>query len=117
PVTGNVNRTAGPVLRICTDCPPGGVASGTMPFFSSAAAMPGAVVTAVVPPRRCTAAAARVPLGCAVAADAAVAAEPASRLVTAVAAARYLNPRMSSPSAPLPRDLSRLRREFVQERV
>ena len=58
PVTGNVNRTAGPLAGDCTDWLPGQVASGTMPLASSAAAMPGAVVTAVAPLLRCTAAAA-----------------------------------------------------------
>ncbi len=49
---------AGPLLGKSTDSVPGEVASGTMPFLSSAGAMPGAVVTAVAPLLRCTAAAA-----------------------------------------------------------
>ena len=72
---------------------PGEVASGTMPFLSNAGAMPGAVVTVVAPPRRCTAAAGWVPAPCDVAADAAVVAEPA-RPAIAATAATYLKPRM-----------------------
>ena len=69
-----------------------GRARGTMPFLISADAIPGAVVTAVVPPCRRTPAAACAPAPRDVAADAAVTAGPVSTPVIATTAARYLNP-------------------------
>jgi hypothetical protein len=101
PVTGNENHTAGPLFRSRSDWLPGAVAIGTMPFFSNAAAIPGAVVTEVAPARSRTVAAAWVaPAECVVAADAAVTAEPVNRPAIAVAAANCRNARMTSPIRP-----------------
>src|ERR1700761_439493 len=103
PVTGNANFAAADPWTSASCSVPGATPTGTMPFSISVRAMPGAVVTVVVPPLSQTdelsPAGAFVLAGALVLAEAAVVPSSGarSRPAPAAATARRPNTRMLSP--------------------